>query len=117
MEDPSPDHPPAEALERLIGELVDYFARSGSDVMRSRHRFFGWTITPNTEPDAPPTLHLFRCTTEDEQGNPCGAESPESEMFEVAQKWPFEHMKEVPEHTGYEQVLRRPWGMVRGDPV
>lgn len=84
---------------------------------RARFRFFTWTLTPNGEPDAPPSRHRFRCTTEDENGKPCGAESPESETFEDAQRWPFEHMKALPDHIGYEQVLRRPWGMVRGDPA
>lgn len=105
-------------MDQLINELADYFARNGSDhVTRARFRFFNWTITPNTEPDAPATLHRFRCTTEDENGKPCGAESEASQDFHAAQGWAFEHMGAEPDHTGYEQILRRPWGMVQGKPV
>ncbi|MYS62027.1 MULTISPECIES: DUF7848 domain-containing protein [Streptomycetaceae] len=37
--------------------------------------------------------------------------------FEPARDWTFEHLKANPEHVSYEQVVRRPWGMVRGEPV
>ncbi|MFD0570112.1 hypothetical protein ACFQ0T_13925 [Kitasatospora gansuensis] len=40
-----------------------------------RYRHMNWTATPDLEPDAPPTLHIFQCNGENEQGVLCGQQS------------------------------------------
>lgn len=41
---------------------------------------------------------------------------PASEDPTVPQDWAFDHMREHPEHTGYAEVIERPWVMWRGCP-
>ncbi|MEU0685999.1 hypothetical protein [Streptomyces uncialis] len=84
-------------------------------MIRARYRHVRWTSTPNVTADAPPTLHLFRCTTKDGSGTPCGAESGESEEFDTAQVWKFRHLRDHQGHTEYEQVVRRAWHLVPDD--
>ncbi|MCC3769739.1 hypothetical protein [Streptomyces sp. UNOC14_S4] len=81
---------------------------------RAQFAYRNWTITPDLEPDAPPTKHRFRCLGEDDDGKPCGAESKECAGLEDARGWAFQHLQERPEHTSYEQVLCRPWVMRPG---
>lgn len=80
-------------------------------------RFVDWTVTPDVEPDAPRTLHQFRCLAEGENGKPCGAQSELSEEFETARGWTFRHFKAHQDHTSYAQVIERPWIMRMGKPI
>ncbi|MBH1936601.1 hypothetical protein I5Q34_20360 [Streptomyces sp. AV19] len=102
-------------MARLTAELAAYFAEHGSDeVTRARFAYRNWSITPDLEPDAPSTRHKFRCLGEDGDGTSCGAESHDHAAFEDARSWTFQHVREYPEHTIYEQVLCRPWLMRPG---
>lgn len=76
------------------------------------YRFMSWTITPDLEPDAPPSLHIFQCGGEDEQGVKCGQQSLPTEDFEDARSWTFRHLQEHPDHRGYNHVASRPWRMI-----
>ncbi|MEV7928605.1 hypothetical protein [Kitasatospora sp. NPDC088779] len=78
--------------------------------LRTVFRFTDWTLSQAAdEPDMPPALHQFRCRAEDEDGTVCGAEGPELQSFNLAQSWPFVHVKEDPEHRSYEHLARVPW--------
>ncbi|MER5304611.1 hypothetical protein ABT039_34805 [Streptomyces lasiicapitis] len=119
-EDHGAESPPVtpEAVAALTAELADYFARPGSDeVTRARSQFLNWTIKPNLEPDAPPTTHVLRCITENENGKPCGAMSEASASVETARDWAREHAEEHPDHIGFVQIMERPWSVVQGPPV
>ncbi|MFF4408094.1 hypothetical protein [Streptomyces sp. NPDC001404] len=112
------DAQPASPEQRLGAEVTRANARSrGVPAIRGEYAFFDFTISPDMDPDAPPMLYRFRCLGEDDDGTPCGAESEESEDFEEARGWTFKHKKDQPEHTSYEEVLRRPWIMRPGRPA
>ncbi|GAA1163914.1 hypothetical protein F4556_002338 [Kitasatospora gansuensis] len=77
-----------------------------------RYRHMNWTATPDLEPDAPPTLHIFQCNGENEQGVLCGQQSAAGEDFEAARGWSFQHLQANPDHRSYSHVLSRPWRMI-----
>lgn len=71
-----------------------------------------WTLAPDLEPDAPPTLHPFQCATELEDGGPCGWAALPSVKFEDARGATFEHLRTHPEHRTYQHVVSHPWRMI-----
>lgn len=89
----------------------------GAVVTRQTWGFVNWTLRPNREPDAPLTRYKFRCVTEDENGEPCGAESDECENFAAARDWTYDHMRDHPDHVSYAEVVVRPWAMWRYGPA
>lgn len=93
--------------------------QSPNDAVVTRRTFgyINWSLRPNREPDAPPTVFRFRCLTESEDSEPCGAESDESENFAVARDWTYGHMRAHPTHVSYAEVLVRPWVMWRLGPA
>ncbi|OII69758.1 MULTISPECIES: hypothetical protein [unclassified Streptomyces] len=83
---------------------------------RRTFRFVDWTLRLDQDDDAPPVTYVFRCLTLTEDDAECAAQSPASEDPTVPQDWAFDHMREHPEHTGYAEVIERPWVMWRGCP-
>ncbi|MES9805380.1 hypothetical protein [Streptomyces cinereoruber] len=73
-----------------------------------------WTLRPDRDDDAPPTTHRFRCLALHDDDTECGAESEPVTDPVRAQEWPFEHLREHPEHTGFAEIVERPWVMWRG---
>ncbi|MFJ4869004.1 hypothetical protein [Streptomyces sp. NPDC088757] len=73
-----------------------------------------WTIRPDRDDDAPPTTHRFRCLALNDDDTECGAESEPVADPVQAQTWPFEHLRAHPEHTGFAEIVERPWVMWRG---
>ncbi|MFJ3933268.1 hypothetical protein [Streptomyces sp. NPDC090029] len=83
---------------------------------RRRFAFVDWTLRPDQDDDAPPTTYAFRCLTLSEDDTECAAMSPASEDPTEPQTWAFDHMREHPEHTGYIELIERPWVMWPGRP-
>ncbi|MCX3061530.1 DUF7848 domain-containing protein [Streptomyces beihaiensis] len=75
--------------------------------------FVNWTLRPDLDDDAPPTLHSFRCLTLTENDTACAAASEPSADPAEQQSWAFDHMRRNPEHTSYAEVIERPWVMWR----
>ncbi|MGW3558190.1 DUF7848 domain-containing protein [Streptomyces sp. NPDC000963] len=73
-----------------------------------------WTLRPDRDGDAPPTTHRFRCLALNDDDTECGAESEPVTDPVRAQEWPFEHLRAHPEHTGFAEIVERPWVMWRG---
>ncbi|MFE1129586.1 hypothetical protein FSY75_34755 [Streptomyces sp. TR1341] len=76
---------------------------------RSLFRFVSWTVKPDREPDAAPVTHLYRCTSEDEAGNVCGAESERTEDGASAEDWALRHAAENPDHRSYAYAPELPY--------
>ncbi|MFJ8039553.1 hypothetical protein ACIRBX_03435 [Kitasatospora sp. NPDC096147] len=70
-----------------------------------------WTLAPDREPDALPSLHLFQCASEGEDGSPCGWRTLPSTRFEDARSAAFDHLTTHPEHRTYQHVASLPWRM------
>ncbi len=83
---------------------------------RRRFAFVDWTLCPDRDDDAPPTTYAFRCLTLTEDDTECAAMSPASVDPTEPQTWVFDHMREHPEHTGYAELIERPWVMWPGRP-
>ncbi|GAA3048530.1 hypothetical protein GCM10020229_69910 [Kitasatospora albolonga] len=70
-----------------------------------------WTFAPDPEPDALPSLHLFQCASENEEGAPCGWNTLPSTHFEDARGAAFAHLTTHPEHRTFQHVTSLPWRM------
>ncbi|MFB7951833.1 MULTISPECIES: hypothetical protein [unclassified Streptomyces] len=82
-----------------------------------RFRFVKWVLRPDAEPDAPPLTHRFRCIALDEGDDECGACSAAFTDPGRAQEWAFGHWRANPDHTGFAEVVERPWVMWMDGPA
>ncbi|MGW2182029.1 DUF7848 domain-containing protein [Streptomyces sp. NPDC001732] len=82
-----------------------------------RYRFVQWALRPDMEPDAPPAVHRFRCLALDDRDEECGARSAAFADVGEAQEWAFGHWRAHPEHTGFVEVVERPWVMWMDGPA
>lgn len=62
--------------------------------------------------DAAGPVYAFVCTSEEEDGTPCGAESPAGTLYSGARAWTVEHITEHPEHRSYAEVYVQPYALV-----
>ncbi|RSS44243.1 hypothetical protein [Streptomyces sp. WAC08241] len=69
---------------------------------------------PEPSPGCTPCAYRFRCLALDDDDTECGAESEPGTDPVRAQTWPFEHLRAHPEHTGFAEIVERPWVMWRG---
>ncbi|MCX2969839.1 MULTISPECIES: DUF7848 domain-containing protein [Streptomyces] len=88
-----------------------------SSARRRVFRFVEWTLRLDQDDDAPPLRYAFRCLALEDDDTECAARSPLSEDPGAARAWVFGHLRAHPEHTGYAEVIERPWVMWRGGPV
>ncbi|MFF4754036.1 DUF7848 domain-containing protein [Streptomyces sp. NPDC002514] len=84
---------------------------------RRRFVFVDWRLRPDLDDDAPPLIYVLRCRALRDDGSECAAQSPPSEDPAQPQTWAFTHLRERPEHTGYTEVIERPWVMGREGPT
>ncbi|MFC5721800.1 hypothetical protein ACFP1Z_16635 [Streptomyces gamaensis] len=73
-------------------------ARTGRTVIRPMY----WTLLPDREPDAEPTVFAMECVV-------CGETSAPGEEFVPAQEWTLRHAGRHPSHLTYREVVQRPW--------
>jgi hypothetical protein len=61
-----------------------------------------WTLTPDREPDAPPTTYQLKCAV-------CGEASEEDTAWYEPQSWALKHSGKNPSHHSFAEVITRPW--------
>lgn len=71
-----------------------------------------WSARLDLEPDAPAPEHVFLCSSEDEEGTVCGAQSPAAADFPTIRAWAVEHIAAHPDHRSLHHVKATPWRMV-----
>ncbi|MFJ2638468.1 hypothetical protein [Streptomyces sp. NPDC087511] len=74
-----------------------------------RFRFVKWTLRPDTEADAPRTVHRFRCVALDDHDDECGACSAACAEPGEAQGWALGHWRATPDHASFAGTVERPW--------
>ncbi|MET9089101.1 hypothetical protein ABZX77_45770 [Streptomyces sp. NPDC004237] len=77
-------------------------------------RFVDWTLRPDLDADAPPTTYALRCLNLNDDDTACGAESRATTDPAEPQTWAFDHLRRHPGHTGFAELIERPWVMWQG---
>ncbi|MGW4648016.1 DUF7848 domain-containing protein [Kitasatospora sp. NPDC004289] len=84
--------------------------------MTQQQRFYAhftlWSARLDLDPDAPVPVHLFLCSSEEEDGTVCGAQSVAATDFPSIRAWVYEHIAEHPGHRSLHHVKATPWLMV-----
>ncbi len=65
-------------------------------------KFCRWTIAPDTEPDAEPTVYSLQCAV-------CYQHSGGLDTPEEAQDWALRHSGRNASHHTYRELIIRPW--------